>query len=51
MQHRVGEKKKPDNTYVFRLENGQGDCAALGGREKEILIPPMLLAGYVTGRN
>ena len=29
-------------------ENGQGDCAALGGGEKENLIPPMLLAGLIS---
>ena len=29
-------------------ENGQRDCAALGGGEKENLIPPMLLAGLIS---
>ena len=29
-------------------ENGQGDCSASGGGEKEILIPPILLAGSIS---
>ena len=29
-------------------ESGQGDCATLAGGEKEILIPPMRLAGLPT---
>ena len=29
-------------------ENGQGDCSASGGREKEHLIPPMLKAGLIS---
>ena len=29
-------------------ENGQGDCSASGGGEKENLIPPILLAGSIS---